>query len=103
MRTLACISSVKLCEVELFALFFEAVGLRPFVTSKKNFFRSMAISSVRLDACLRVCLLTLSFVHDPGRNLEDISMKFGRKLRLNELSRPLNFGRHWSKVKVMAR
>ena len=83
------------------------------ITSKKKifFFRSMAISSVRLyvslcvcvRACVRVCLLTLSFVNDPGRNFEDILMKLGRKLRLNELSRPLNFGRHCSKVKVMAR
>ena len=55
MRTLACIGSVKLYEVELFALFFEAVGLRPFVTSKKIFSKYVASF-----ACMYVCPQKLS-------------------------------------------
>ena len=75
-----------------------------FVTSKKFFFRSMAISSVRLyvslRACVCVCLLTLPFVNDSGRNFAYILIELGRKLRLNELSRPLNFGWPWARFKV---
>ena len=57
------------------------------------FFRRMAISSVRLHVCLSVCLFVRFWCgDDPGRNFEDISMKCGRRLRLNIVSISLNFG-----------
>ena len=41
---------------------------------------------------MAIFFFEVSFADEPGRNFADILMKFGRKLHLNKLSRPLNFG-----------
>ena len=64
----------------------------------------MAISSVRLHVCLCVCVsLCFLLIGSPTilvTILQKFFMKLSRKLRPNDLWRPLHFGWPWARFKV---
>ena len=76
---------------------------------KKKFFFLKYVTQSRLLVGWLVGWLVCWFVcgkftnHGSSHNFHPIFMKICRKLRFNVESRPLNFGRYCSKVKVMTR